>query len=80
MDDEVIISPKKLVIAHFPDYEIRINILFEEDESFGELVNDFLYCERELKRLSEKRRLSLANQYQATLNELKIELLEYLKE
>ena len=69
----------KQIIAVYPEYEEEIIEIFHKDESFQELVNDFLFCERKLKRLQGSTKTKLASQYAVTLRELRDELLGYLK-
>ena len=78
MDNQKTISPKEQIITHFPDYKAEIKSLYF-NESFKELVNDFLFCERKLKRFQGLTKVKLANQYAVTLLELRNELLGYLK-
>ena len=42
-------SLQKQIIAIYPDYKEEINQIFQKNEFFVELVNDYLFCKNKLK-------------------------------
>lgn len=67
------------LIANFPEYKKEIRILLAQDIDFKEVAEDFLFCKKELERLSLKSNTDLIQQYSETLNDLKQELINRLQ-
>jgi len=68
------------LIANFPEYKKEISILLAQDSDFKEVAEDFLFCKKELERLSLKSNTDLKQQYLKTLEELKEELIIRLRQ
>ena len=79
-NNQTTISSEKGIIGFFPAYVTEIKLLFgKEDENFKELATDFLFCQKEFKRLSKLGKMRIAHKYQKTIEDLESELLDYLK-
>ena len=78
MDKKAIHSPEKQIIGLFPEFKTQIKLLFqEEDAGFQELVEDFLFCQLEFRRLTKSGKMDTAHQYHITMEELRNELIKY---
>ena len=79
-NNQTTISSEKEIIDLFPEHVTEIKSLFgKEDENFKELATDFLFCQKEFKRLSKLGNMRMAHKYQKTIEDLEHELLDYLK-
>ena len=63
----------KQIIAVYPEYEEEIIEIFHKDETFVELVEDYLFCKNKLKC-----HLANTNDYRDALKELEDEILEQI--
>ena len=70
---------RRLLKTYFPEYMEEIQAIFDKNENFTELVSDYLFCKKELKRLSNSNKYKKALEYKETLEDLEKELLKYLK-
>ena len=66
-------SLQNQIIAIYPDYKEEINQIFQTNELFVELVNDYLFCKNKLKCRSTN-----TNEYRDALKELEDEILEQI--
>ena len=64
-------SLQNQIIAIYPNYKEEINQIFQTNELFVELVNDYLFCKNKLKS-------HLANEYRDAFKELEEEILEQI--
>lgn len=79
MDKKAVNSPEKQIIDLFPEFKKQIKLLFqEEDAGFQELVEDFLFCQLEFRRLAKSGKMGMARQYRTTMEELRSELIKYI--
>ncbi len=58
----------------------KIKKLLKEDDNFKEIVEDYVFCKKELEKLSSKKSKDLIIKYSETLEDLKEELLARLQE
>lgn len=68
------------LMTEFPDSRKRIAKLLQKDETFKEIAEDYIFCKRELKKLSLKKSDDLMLKYSETLEDLKQELLSRLQD
>ncbi len=68
------------LITEFPDSKKKIEWLLRFDETFQEIVEDYLFCKQELKKLSTTKSGSITTKYAQTIQDLKEELLARLEQ
>ena len=66
-------SLQNQIIAIYPNYKEEINQIFQTNELFVELVNDYLFCKNKLKCRS-----SNTNEYRDALKDLENEIIEQI--
>ncbi len=71
-------SPLTLVIEHFPDLRNEVACLFEQDDSFRELCEDYEACSQALTRQESNE--ALRREYAALRLRLQTELLGRLQD
>ena len=64
----------------FPEHAGKMEHLFNSDEKFREILDDFLYCKSQLLRMLDHpdKRKPIIEHYQKTIKELEEEIIEYL--
>ncbi len=68
-----------IILGHFPTYKKEVETLFVKDNGFMVLMNEYLLCKKEMKRLAEANKEKQAMTYMETINELEEELLAILE-
>ncbi len=68
-----------IILGHFPTYKKEVESLFERDNGFMVLVNEYLLCKKEVKLLTDSNKKKQAMAYIDTIKELEQELLEILE-
>jgi len=68
-----------MILGHFPNYKEEVETLFLTDSDFMVLVNEYLICKKEMKRLVDFNKEKQAIAYVETINELEQELLAILE-
>ncbi len=68
------------LITEFPDSNKKIEWLLRYDETFQEIVEDYLFCKQELKKLSATKSVSITTKYAETIQDLKEELISRLRQ
>ncbi len=68
-----------IILGHFPTYKKEVESLFVRDNGFMVLVNEYLLCKKEMKRLADSNKEKQAMAYMETINELGEELLTILE-
>ena len=66
-------SLQNQIIAIYPNYKEEINQIFQTNELFVELVNDYLFCKNKLKS-----HFANENEYRDAFKELEDEILEQI--
>jgi len=67
------------LMTEFPDSRNKIENLLLRDETFKEIAEDYLFCKRELEKLSATKSNNIIANYTEILKDLKEELLTRLK-
>ncbi len=68
------------LMSEFSSSVKKIKKLLKEDDNFKEIVEDYVFCKKELEKLSSKKSKDLIIKYSETLEDLKEELLARLQE
>jgi len=68
-----------LMRSHFPKYKEEVESCFLKDTNFRVLVNEYLLCKKEVKKLAGSNKEKQAIAYYDTINELEQELLVILE-
>ncbi len=67
------------MLNHFHKYKEEVKSLFLTDNDFMILVNDYMFCKKEVKILADSNKEEQAMAYIDTINELEQELLAILE-
>jgi uncharacterized protein YdcH (DUF465 family) len=78
MDKEVKKDLEILIAKHFPEYSDEIRTLYNGNERFVELINDFIFCEQEIKKLINLNKNNDIQVFKDALADLKEEIMEYM--
>ncbi|WP_340112133.1 hypothetical protein [Maribellus mangrovi] len=68
------------LMTEFPSSKRKIKQLLNSDENFQEIVEDYLFCKRELEKLSATKSVDITTKYAQTLQDLKEELIARLEQ
>lgn len=78
MDKVAIKSLEILIATHFSEYSDEIRTLYNGNESFVELINDFIFCEKEIEKLISLNRNNDIEIFMDVLAKLKEEVIKYI--
>ena len=66
-------------ISDFPAHKKKIKFLLSSDDNFREVAEDYMFCKKTLEELMYTSKNELIQQYSQTLEDLKQELLDSIK-
>ncbi len=78
MDKKVKRSLEILIATHFSEYSDEIRTHYDGNEHFVELINDFIFCEQEIKKLKILNRKKDMEIFKDALADLKEEIMQYI--
>ncbi len=78
MDKVAIKSLEILIAIHFSEYSDEIRTLYNGNESFVELISDFIFCEKEIEKLISLNKNNDIEIFKNVLAELKEEIMKYI--
>ncbi len=81
VDNRLENSTREQILSQLPAYMAELDSLFESgEESFKELVYDYLLCKKEENRLTDAGKADRAFEYEEVFKKLEEELLEVLEQ